>query len=107
MADKPSDIDEMLGRKDPYEFWLQEANLHSGPLQSISPNEVLSIIRSAFGHEWLDEKINEPEKGSHLDSSRHPFAKWVLTPGETQVRSMFEIAIYLRQLHSAPRLNGA
>jgi len=97
-------LDEMLGRKDPYSFWIQEAAIHAGPLGYISPTEIMSVVQNAFGKDWLDEKIKEPEKGSAMDSSRHPLAKMVLVPGETQVRAMYELGIYLRHLYAVPRL---
>jgi hypothetical protein len=105
VAKESADIEEMLGRKDPYEFWLQEAAIHAGPLDHTSPNEILSVVQNAFGKEWLDEKVKEREKASAINSSRHPLARMILVPGETQVRAMFELGIYLKDLAMVPRLN--
>jgi hypothetical protein len=105
VAKDSPDIDEMLGRKDAYEFWLQEAAIHAGPLNHVSPNEILAVVQNAFGKEWLDEKIKEREKGTTLNSSRHPLAGMFLVPGETQIRAMFELGIYLKELALVPCLN--
>ena len=100
-----SEHDELLGRGDPFEFWLQEASIQSGLLHSISPAEALGIIRNAFSTHWLDQIVAAKEKGNAIQSSRHPLASLILVPGKVQTNKVLELGIYLRALHAAPNID--
>lgn len=103
MADK--DIEKILGRDAPLEFWIQEAGKHVAPINSITTPEAIAIIQNAFSREWLDECVKTKEKGSALNSSKHPLAKLILLPSKNQVQKVLELAIYLRELHAASNLD--
>lgn len=97
--------DELLGRSDPFNFWLQEASFHSSPVSGISPVEALTIIKNAFSESWLTKVISAVEKGTALQSSRHPLANLILTPGRNQISRVLELGIYLRALFATPNIS--
>lgn len=97
--------DEMLGRTDPLEFWLQEANLRPNANLGISPVEALAIIKGAFSESWLRDQVTAEEKGTAIQSSRHPLARLILLPGKNQIPRVLELALYLRDLYAVANLD--
>ncbi|MBC7457349.1 MAG: hypothetical protein H7235_03665 [Bdellovibrionaceae bacterium] len=97
--------DQMLGRDNPLDFWMQEASLHTTVIKSISPAEALAIIRSAFSTSWIDKIVSAPEKGTAIQSSRHPLASLILLPGKKQTKRVLELGAYLRDLYNVPNLD--
>ncbi|MFH2068809.1 MAG: hypothetical protein ABII89_05030 [Candidatus Omnitrophota bacterium] len=85
---------------DPFEFWSQQACRLSGKLK-ISPdfvNEAIAIIKGSFGEQWLRDSFENKARNTPIPMPKHPLIQKLLTPTESQVISIYELAVYIKRL---------
>lgn len=96
------ELDAMLGRSDPYDFWRSEARLHAASLglEHDTTDRALDTVVNAFGREWIDAELNsrKEKKFKLFRIDRHPVAGWIDMPSAATVSEMVELAAYLRAL---------
>src|SRR6266508_2196310 len=85
---------------DPFDFFIRQAHRLSRtlflPIENVA--EVVEIVRGAFGDAWIRGKVESRTQGTPLPEYTHTLGRCFGIAGDSQVVSVFEIAVYLKHL---------
>lgn len=97
---------EELDVGDPFEFFTDKARRVrqdlSIPIDFL--HEAVAIVRGAYGDDWIRAQVEARKHASPLPEYVHPLGSYFGIAGESQIVSIFELAVYLKRLATVRNL---
>lgn len=101
-------IAELFDIGEPLEYCAQQVCKFSGELKIDSgfATEAIAIIKGAFGEHWLREIFMQDSRGRPvLQRFGHPLHTIFMTPSQSHIVELYELAIYIKKLLRCPNVD--